>query len=394
MNDSALNVFHEAKNFRNQFKSEDEMSAADVEQWEAMLDAVEVKRKAAQTAARYEELQKLAETPDESKRLPNPAVDAKDSPLLAQDFELKAFNAAIRGRMLTPEQKAALNVTTDNQGGYLTPVIYANELTKALTVGSTLRAAGARVISLPTVESVKFPTMTNTTRAVKTAEAVAFDEAEPTLGEITFTPVKWTRLVKASDEIVTDSRIDLMGQVIMPDVINAFILAENADFTTGDGSGDPQGIVTGGTLGKTTATNAAITADELVDFQHSLGYQYRRNAKFMFNDATIKVLRKLVTGVSGDKTYLWQPGLQANQPDTLLGAPVITNNDMATIATTAKVGIYADFSYFWIADFAGLEIRYLDQLYAASGQVGWRAAKRVDSRVMLAAAVQYLQMAV
>jgi HK97 family phage major capsid protein len=385
------NLWHEAKAKMDAYEGK-EIPADVVAEVDAMLDALDVKKQELDTRARYAEFEKLAAQPDESKRLPNPAaVETKVAP--AQDAEIKAFQSIMRGSRvgdLSPELKAALNVTTDAQGGYLTPVLYYNDLVQALNVGSIMRSAGARVLSLPGSESVKFPSLTNSTRAVKTAEAVAFDEVEPTVGEITFTPVKWTRLVKASDEILSDSRIDLVRQIIMPDVANAFVLAENADFTTGDGVGDPQGIVTGGTQGKLAASATAITTDEVIDLYHALAYQYRNRANFMMNDATIKLVRKLKDSTN---QYLWQPGLQAGQPDQLLGRPVIVNNDMATAAINAKTIVFADFSYFWIADFAGLEIKPLMELYAASGQVGWRAFKRVDSRVMLATAVQYLQQA-
>ena len=80
--------------------------------------------------------------------------------------------------------------------------------------------------------------------------------------------------------------------------------------------------------------------------------------------------------------------------DSAGGSPIVVNNDMAQLAgVSAKTVVYGDFSYFWIADFGGLEVKPLMELYAASGQVGWRAAKRVDSRVMLATAFQLLTQA-
>jgi HK97 family phage major capsid protein len=389
------NLWHEVKAKMDAYEGK-EIPADVVAEVDAMLDAMDVKKQELDTRARYTDFARLATEADESKRLPNPAVESKAVEPSA-DIERKAFASVMRGRryeFLAPELKAALNVTTAGEGGYLTPVLYYNDLIAALTKGSVLRQAGARVISLPGSESVKFPSLTNSTRAVKTAEAAAYNEVEPTVGEITFTPVKFTRLVKASKEILTDSRIDLVGQIIMPDVQNAFILAENADFTTGDGVGDPQGVVTGATAAVTAAAATAITADELMDLQYSLEYMYRPRAKFMMHDSTVKAIRKLKTGIGGDNTYLWSPGLSANEPSTLLGSPVIVNNDMAQLAgVSAKTVVYGDFSYFWIADFGGLEIQPLMELYMGTGQVGWACDKRMDSRVMLATAFQLLTQA-
>ena len=48
--------------------------------------------------------------------------------------------------------------------------------------------------------------------------------------------------------------------------------------------------------------------------------------------------------------YLWQPGLTANAPDTILGRPVKTSAFMPSIAAGAKSIIFGDFNYYWIAE--------------------------------------------
>lgn len=283
--------------------------------------------------------------------------------------------------------KATMNETTAGQGGYLVPTLYSNEIVQALKEGSILRLAGAKVLSVAGTNSFKVPTLANTTRAVKTAESAAFNQAEPTLGEVTFAPIKYTRLSKVTDELLADSRFDVFSQIIAPDAANAFILGENDDFTVGDGSGDPQGVVVGSSLGKAAAGATAITADEVIDLFHSLSYLYRPNAVWMMNDATLGYVRKLKDSTG---QYLWQPGLANGQPPTILGRPVFTNNNMATIATGAKTVLFGDMSYFWIADFGQLEMRRLDELYAGTGEVGFRWFQRYDAHVMLSAAIKHL----
>jgi HK97 family phage major capsid protein len=228
---------------------------------------------------------------------------------------------------------------------------------------------------------------------VLTAEEGAFDEKEPSLGEVEFVPYKYTRLSKASDELLDNSRIDVMNHVLIPDAVQSFAAAENIAFTTGAGpTTEPQGVVTGATVGKTATSQTAITADELMDLYHALPYMYRQNAVWMMNDTTAAQLRKLrEDGTSGN--YLWQPGLLAGQPDTLLGRPVYTNNSMETPAAGKKVILFGDLSYYWIADFGGVSMKRLDELYAANGQVGFRFFRRVDARVMVAEAIQLLRMA-
>lgn len=301
-----------------------------------------------------------------------------------EERHLKAFRDYVR-----TGQKAAMEVGTTTEGGFLVPIQYSNELITALVDMSILRMAGARVLSVGGSTAFKVPTMTKSTAAAITDEEGNYDEAEPTFNEVTFTPWKYTKLIKVSEELVLDSRIDLMSQVMVPDAAQAFAAAENTAFTTGNGTTAPQGIVTGGTVGKTTAAADAITSDEIIDLYHALGYLYRQNAVWFMNDATAAYIRKLIDGAGN---YIWQPGLQAGQPDRLLGRPVYTLNSMATITAEAKVIVFGDPRYFWIADFAGMGMQRLNELYAYTGQVGFRWFKRFDSNVMLAEAIQVLQM--
>lgn len=71
---------------------------------------------------------------------------------------------------------------------------------------------------------------------------------------------------------------------------------EEEAFFTGNGTGKPLGILadTGGAqTGVTAASATAITADELIDLFYSLKAPYRKNAVWVLNDSTIKVIRKL-----------------------------------------------------------------------------------------------------
>jgi len=305
------------------------------------------------------------------------------------DNELKAFENYARYGTKSSNLKAALNEGTAAQGGYLVPVQYSNDLVVQRRYLSILRAAGAKVIKVDGTNSFKVPTMTDSAAAVLTAEAASFDEKEPTFGEVTFVPYKYTKLVKASDETLNDSRIPIMD-IVGQDATQAFAAAENAAFTTGTGSSQPQGVVTGASAGVTAAATGTITADEVIGLYHSLADLYRMNAVWMMNDATLKAIRVLKDTTN---QYLWSPGLATGEPSTLLGRPVYINNSMATMATGVKSVLFGDMSYYWIADFGGMEMKRLNELYAANGQVGFTWYSRFDAHVMLSAAIKVITQA-
>lgn len=297
---------------------------------------------------------------------------------------LKSFDLYVRRGV-----KAALQEGTAEEGGYLVPRRYGQEMVTALRDVSVLRQAGARVITVSGTNSLRVPTMTQSEAAVLTAEEGAYDEKEPTFGEVVLTPFKYTKLSKVSEELLADSRMDVVRQVLLPDAVQAFAAAENVAFSVGTGSGQPQGIVAGGTVGVTTASPTAITADEVISLYYALSHLYRPRAVWLMNDATIEAVRTLKDTTD---QYLWQPGMQTGEPDRLFGRPVFPLNAMDTIAASKKVMVFGDISFFWVVDFGGFGMQRLDELYAASGQVGFRWFRRTDSRVMLSEAIQVMQM--
>ncbi len=84
--------------------------------------------------------------------------------------------------------------------------------------------------------------------------------------------------------------------------------------------------------------------------------------------------------------------MTAGQPDTILNRPLKTSAYVPAIAAAAKTIAFGDFSYYWVADRQGRAFQRLNELYAATGQVGFKATQRVDGKLILAEAVKVLQM--
>jgi HK97 family phage major capsid protein len=197
-------------------------------------------------------------------------------------------------------------------------------------------------------------------------------------------------MIKVSEELLNDSVFNI-EEFISTEFARRIGAKEEEAFLVGDGEGKPTGIfaATGGAqIGATAAANNAITADEVIDLVYSLKSPYRKNAVFILNDATVKVLRKLK---DGQGQYLWQPSLTAGTPDTLLNRPVYTSAYAPTIAAGARTIAFGDFKYYWIADRQGRSFKRLNELYATTGQVGFLGSQRVDGKLILPEAIKVLQ---
>lgn len=301
----------------------------------------------------------------------------------AEDGYTKAFNLWMRKGIMD----AAMQEGTTTEGGNIVPTPMYDDIVMGLQADSIFRRAGAKVIPM-TKWKMDVPTLTNSTAAIQTDEEGAVSEVEPTVGTVQAVAYKFTKLVKISKELLADANFDVWGKLLAPDYAHAFALAENAAFSTGDGSGHPQGITVGGTSAATAVSATTITADEVMDVFYALDYRHQPKAKWMAKNSTIKILRKLK---DSDDQYLWAPGF-AGEPPTILGQPLIKNDDMPAATAGLKPLIVGNFDYFWIFDRQGMELQRLVELYAGNGQVGFLADKRFDSHVMLSTAFYYLTM--
>ena len=146
---------------------------------------------------------------------------------------------------------------------------------------------------------------------------------------------------------------------------------------------------TGGAADGTTTTTANITFDDVMDLFYSVKSPYRKKAVWVLNDTTVKALRKLK---DNNGNYIWQPSVQVGQPDMILNRPYHTSSYVPELAAGAKVMAFGDFSYYWIADRQGRSFKRLNELFAATGQVGFLASQRVDGKLILSEAVKTLKM--
>lgn len=243
--------------------------------------------------------------------------------------------------------------TSATAGGYTVPVELANFITKSMKawgpmydedICTTLNTSSGNQINLPTVDDTAVP-------AVKHTEGVALTDdggSDVTFGQKRLDAYMYdTEWVKFSLELAQDSIFNI-EQLLGGLLGERLGRIANQELTVGDGAGDPNGVVTASTLGKTAALGTAVTADELIDLVHSVDPAYRQAPKvrFMFNDTTLAALRKLKNG-SGD--YLWQAGdFTTGVAPTLLGYRFSINQAMASIATGNKSVLFGDFGKYFV----------------------------------------------
>ena len=285
-------------------------------------------------------------------------------------------------------------VGTDSLGGYIVPQDFSNEIDMATLftgeverLAKSLNTAGGALLDYPTVNDTA-------TDANLTAEAAAVTVQDVTFANAQLSAYNYASQVKVSMQLLQDNAFDL--NAFLAEAMGERIArATNAAFTTGTGSSQPQGIITGATLGNTAASATAIAADDILDLIHSIDPSYRNKATFglMAHDNVIAAIRALGLGSANDFP-IFIPSMEAGTPDKLFGYNVYYNNDMeSSIATGNKTLLAADFSKFVVRSAGGVQMVRLNERYMDELEVGFVAYARKDSKVLDSRAVKYLAQA-
>jgi HK97 family phage major capsid protein len=256
------------------------------------------------------------------------------------------------GAIAKPEFRAQTAGTT-TAGGFTVPTELADIIIRTMKAwGPMYDEDICTAIVTSAGNPIKMPTVDDTAvTAEKKAEAAALTDdggKDVTFGQKSLDAFVFdTEFVRFSMELAQDSIFNV--EQLLGDLLGERLARiANKELTIGDGNGDPNGIVTASTLGKTAASATAITADEIIDLLHSVNSAYRRSpkARFMFSDTTLAAIRKLK---DGQGNYLWQMGdVTTGVPGTLLGYRYSINDDMDSIAAAKKVMLFGDFSKYFV----------------------------------------------
>lgn len=301
-----------------------------------------------------------------------------------RDRAIMAKRAApVEGRRTVEnDEDRALSTNVDTTGGYLVPESMSGSIDEALLFFGGMREANTFKLTTSGGGDLLIPTSNDTTNSgvrvgegnTNTEQGITFGQAK--LGAYTYS----SKIVKVNRQLLQDAVFDIAGFVGRK-LGERLGRIQNTEFTTGTGASQPYGIAATATSGVAGATGqtTSIIYNDVVDLVHSVGRSYRQGSQFMFADLTLAILRKLK---DGNGYPIWQPGLSQGEPDRILGFEYVINNDVATMAASAKSVFFGQWSKYWIRDVQGTILLRLEELYAANLQVGFLAFSRADGNLI------------
>lgn len=269
----------------------------------------------------------------------------------------------------------------DADGGYLVPEEYDRRLIDVLDEENIMRRLATRII---TSGEHKINIAATKPAASWIEEGGALTWGDATFDQILMDAHKLHVAIKVTEELLYDNAFGLENYIITQ-FGKALANAEEDAFLNGDGVGKPLGLFTeggGGQIAETLTT--ALKADDIINLVYALKRPYRKSASFIINDKNIAVLRKLK---DNNGAYLWQPSLQAGEPDRLFGYTVHTSAYAPENAIA-----FGDYKYYNIGDRGTRSFKQLTELFAGNGMIGYVAKERVDGKLILPEAVQILKL--
>lgn len=301
----------------------------------------------------------------------------------------KGFTAAQMQQFM-----ATMSTTTGSEGGFTVQSEVAKQVISTLKAHSAMRQV-ATVITTAQGNPLSYPTSDGTSEEGELiAENTQATPADPSFGTVALTPYKFgSKIIAVPFELLQDSSVDIEA-FVRERMAERIGRITNKMFTQGTGSAQPTGIVTASSAGKVGATGSTLTIsyDDLVDLMESVDDAYS-NLAFMTSQTMRGTLRKL-KDLEGRP--LWVPsydkGLTGEVADTLMGKPLIINNNIAVPAASAKSLVYGDFSKYIIRDVLQVSMfRFADSVYTSKGQVGFLAWHRSGGNLTDAKAVKHFQ---
>jgi HK97 family phage major capsid protein len=282
------------------------------------------------------------------------------------------------------------DVTKGSTGAPVPTSFYDQVIMLARKVGPMLETS--TILNTASGENLQIPSLGAYSVGTVTSEAGIIGESDPTFNAFkTLGAYKYSFLTQVSQEMVTDSGVDLLG-FLSTQAGNAIGFAVNNGLTVGTGTTQPTGIATAAGSGITggTGVSGAFTADNLIDLVYSVDTAGRQLAGtgFQMNAKALAAVRKL-KDTAGN--YIFSPALSADKRDLVLGYEVFENPALADPAVGAKSVLFGNLPSYFVRQVGGLRVDRSDDYAFQNDLISFRITMRVDGNLIQTSHVKSFQ---
>lgn len=328
-----------------------------------------------------------------------------------QEVDASAFRAYKSGfqklmrrgkEPLTSEEIKAMQVGIDADGGYLVPSDTSGRIvTRVYELSPIRQIASVQSISSDRLEGIEDLGEASDGWVGETQSRG--DTNTPQIGKYEIPTFEQYAQPKATQKLLDDASVDIEAW-LQGKVANRFARREAVAFISGNGTSQPRGFASYTTTATGDSTRAwgqlehistgvssdfaaSNPADILFDIESAFKTAYLASAKWLTRRSVINKVRKFK---GSDNNYLWQPGLQAGKPATLIGYPIVMAEDMPALASGSLSMALGDFQQgYQIVDRLGT--RMLRDPYTDKPYVKFYTIRRVGGAVVNFEAIKFVR---
>lgn len=310
----------------------------------------------------------------------------------------------------SPEMSAKLaqlkNFSSDipSDGGYLIPETLRSELLRVALEMSVVRPL-ARVIPMETLR-VPFPAIDSTTNVNSvyggiagywTEESGTLTESQARFGRVVLEARKLTAFAKVPSELMQDSLVSFSALIdqMFPEALAFF---EDIAFLTGNGVGQPLGVLNGAAaIPVTRTTTNLVKFEDVINMYSRMLPQSLKRARWVISQSVLpqllqmRIVQQNVAGtenVGAASPGLWLTGGQAigSAPMTLMGLPIEVTEKVPALGSAGDISLI-DFGFYLIGDRQAMQARQSEERYFETDEIAFRVIERVDGRPWIQSAI-------
>jgi HK97 family phage major capsid protein len=393
-----------------------DLTAAELQIKNEMLDTVDDLTKIVETLERQERVQQHLDNPEDSVTTPMAASRNTGSSVLVGDDRAARERFASFGEQMAAVMRAGVpggsvdprlfNAATGasesvpSDGGFLVQQDFSAEILQETFETGILVSRCRKIPISGTANSIKINGIDETSRASSRYGGIIgywADEAEektaskPKFRKIELTLKKLVGLCYATDELLEDAAA-LEGVIRSGFVAEFGFLLDDAIFN-GTGAGQPLGILNAGclvTVSKEAGQAAdTVVAENVVKMRSRLFASSRANSVWLVNQNVEPQLHtmSLAVGTGGVPVYMPAGGLSGQPFDTLYGRPVLPIEHAATLGDLGDI-VLADFTNGYIlAEKGGIKSDMSIHVRFVYDESVFRFVLRVDGQPVRASAL-------
>jgi HK97 family phage major capsid protein len=314
------------------------------------------------------------------------------------DISPKAYMTAELAAKRETLKNAAASSGEPASGGFLVPEAFRAELLSLSLEASVVRPR-ARIVPMET-SRVVYPYIDDTSHATNvfggvqgywTPESGTMTDVAATFGRLALEAWKLTAFANVPNELIADSAISFEA-FIRSTFPQALAYFADVAFLSGNGAGQPLGILTSGNAARVSVAKESGQAADTIVWENIVKMYSRMlpqslgNAVWVVSPDVFPELATMALSVGTGGGPVWLSSGVGGPPATILGRPVIISEKVENLGDQGDIN-FIDFSYYLVGDRQAMTVASSEHFRFQNGETSFKFVERLDGRPWLQSAL-------